>query len=174
MENVYSFFRLSSQIFRHSDDFLANFGENSWVIGVHIVLLASLLIIVLLLASLFYFCPPCCCGSAICCRRCDSPIVSTSVGLLHVVAGLTVFASIPAFDGVHTVFAALLLLSFLKLLAFLLLWVVKRVLSSLMLLVTGVTVVACFTAVACTRLWQAFLLMLVSVMFLIVSCSSLF
>jgi hypothetical protein len=34
---------------------------------------------------------------------------------------LAVFASIPAFDGVHTVLAVLLLLSFLLLLAFLLL-----------------------------------------------------
>jgi hypothetical protein len=33
----------------------------------------------------------------------------------HAVAGFTVFASIPAFDGVHTVLAALLLLSFLLL-----------------------------------------------------------
>jgi hypothetical protein len=40
---------------------------------------------------------------------------------LHAVAGLTVFASIPAFDGVHTVLAILLLLSLLLLLAFLLL-----------------------------------------------------
>jgi hypothetical protein len=34
---------------------------------------------------------------------------------LHAVAGFTVFASIPAFDGVHTVLAVLLLLSFLLL-----------------------------------------------------------
>jgi hypothetical protein len=41
---------------------------------------------------------------------------------LHAVAGLTVFASIPAFDCVHhTMFAVLLLLTFLLLLAFLLL-----------------------------------------------------
>jgi hypothetical protein len=40
---------------------------------------------------------------------------------LHAVAGFSVFASIPAFDGVHTVLVVLLLLSFLLLLAFLLL-----------------------------------------------------
>jgi hypothetical protein len=34
---------------------------------------------------------------------------------LHDVAGFTVFASIPAFGGVHTVLAVLLLLSFLLL-----------------------------------------------------------
>jgi hypothetical protein len=39
---------------------------------------------------------------------------------LHAVAGSTVFASIPAFDGVHTVLAVLLLLSFPLLIAFLL------------------------------------------------------
>jgi hypothetical protein len=40
---------------------------------------------------------------------------------LHAVAGFTGFARIPAFDGVHTVLAFLLLLLFLLLLAFLLL-----------------------------------------------------
>jgi hypothetical protein len=40
---------------------------------------------------------------------------------LHAVAGFTVFASIPAFDDVHTVLAAMLLLLFLLLLVFLLL-----------------------------------------------------
>jgi hypothetical protein len=40
---------------------------------------------------------------------------------LHAVAGFTVLASIPDFDGVHTVLAVQLLLSFLLLLAFLLL-----------------------------------------------------
>ncbi len=43
MGNFYSFLRLSSRIFHHSDDILANFRENSWVVGVHIVLLASIL-----------------------------------------------------------------------------------------------------------------------------------
>jgi hypothetical protein len=38
----------------------------------------------------------------------------------YAVAGFTVFASIPAFDGVHTVLAVLLLLYFMLLLAFLL------------------------------------------------------
>jgi hypothetical protein len=40
---------------------------------------------------------------------------------LHAVAGFTVFATNPAFGGVHTVLAVLLWLSFLLLLAFLLL-----------------------------------------------------
>jgi hypothetical protein len=40
--NAYSFIRLSSRIFCCSDKFLANFCENSRVVGVHIVLLASL------------------------------------------------------------------------------------------------------------------------------------
>jgi hypothetical protein len=140
-------FRLSDSyrnflgIFRRSDDFLANFRKKSWVVGVHIVLLSSLLMLVLLLASLYYF------------------------GIL-VVAGLpfTVFASIPAFDGVHTVLAVLLLL--LLLLVFLLLWAV----IILMLLVAGVTVVACVTAVLASRLWQAFMLLLASFKFLMVSC----
>ncbi len=43
MGNFYSFLRLSLRIFRHCDDFLANFRENSCVVGVHIVLLASIL-----------------------------------------------------------------------------------------------------------------------------------
>jgi hypothetical protein len=73
----------------------------------YILMLASLLMIVLLLASLNYFWQPCCCGSTFCCCRCDVPIVSATVGLLHAVAGLTVFARIPAFDGVHTVLATL-------------------------------------------------------------------
>jgi hypothetical protein len=60
------FLRLSSRIFRHSDDFLESFLENSRVVGVHIVLLASILccwrpyravgvpaVLVLLLASLY-------------------------------------------------------------------------------------------------------------------------
>jgi hypothetical protein len=38
--------------------------------------------------------------------------------ILHAVAGFTVFASIPAFHGVYTVLAVLLLLSFLLLPAF--------------------------------------------------------
>ncbi len=42
-------------------------------------------------------------------------------GLLHAVAGFTVFARIPAFISYHTVLVVLLLLSFLLLLAFLLL-----------------------------------------------------
>jgi hypothetical protein len=93
----------------------------SYIVGVHILLLASLVMLVLLLASLNYFWQPCCCGSPFCCCRCDVPIVSATVGLLHAVAGLTVFARIPAFDSVHTVLAVLLLLSLLLLLAFLLL-----------------------------------------------------
>ncbi len=40
---------------------------------------------------------------------------------LHAVAGFTLFARIPAFDGVHTVLAVLLLLSFLLFPAFLML-----------------------------------------------------
>jgi hypothetical protein len=40
---------------------------------------------------------------------------------LHAVGSFSVLASIPAFDGIHTVLAVLLLLSFLLLLAFLLL-----------------------------------------------------
>ncbi len=40
----------------------------------------------------------------------DVPIVLTPVGFLHAVAGFTLFARIPAFDGVHTVFAVLFLL----------------------------------------------------------------
>jgi hypothetical protein len=43
------------------------------------------------------------------------------LAFLHAVAGFTVFASIPAFDGVHPVLAVLLLLSFLLFLAILLL-----------------------------------------------------
>ncbi len=43
MGNFYSFLRLYSRIFRRSDDFLANFRENACVVGVHIVLLASIL-----------------------------------------------------------------------------------------------------------------------------------
>jgi hypothetical protein len=39
-----------------------------------------------------------------------------------------------------------------------------------MLRVAGVTVVACLTAVACIQLWQAFLLLLASSKFLMVSC----
>ncbi len=77
----YSCLRLFSRIFRRSDDFLANFCKNSWVVGVHIVLLASLLMLVLMLASLYYFWHPCWCGSPLCCWRCDVPIVSAAVGL---------------------------------------------------------------------------------------------
>jgi hypothetical protein len=43
------------------------------------------------------------------------------VASLHAVAGFTVFARIPAFDGVHTVFVVLLLLQFLLFPAFLML-----------------------------------------------------
>ncbi len=75
--------------FCHSDDFTANFRENSCVFGVGcwllavgvLVLLASLLMLVLLLASLFYFWHPCCFGSPFCCWRFDVPIVSAAVGL---------------------------------------------------------------------------------------------
>jgi hypothetical protein len=35
MGNFYSFLCLSSRIFRRSDDFIANFRENSQVVGVH-------------------------------------------------------------------------------------------------------------------------------------------
>jgi hypothetical protein len=54
MGNFYSFLRLSSRIFRRFDEVLANFRENSLVVGVHIVLLASLLMLVLLLLSFFF------------------------------------------------------------------------------------------------------------------------
>ncbi len=66
----------------------------------------------------------------------DVPIVSVAV------AGFTVFASI------HCV-AVLLLLSFL------LLWMVMILLSSLMLFVAAITVVACVTADALSRMWHS-------------------
>jgi hypothetical protein len=45
----YQFLYLFARIFRRSDDFLANFRENKRVVGVYIVLLASLLMQILLL-----------------------------------------------------------------------------------------------------------------------------
>ncbi len=53
MGNFYSFLRL----LRRSDNFLAKFRENPWVVGVYIVLLTSMLMLVLSLASLY------CCSS---------------------------------------------------------------------------------------------------------------
>ncbi len=101
-----------SWIFRRSDDFLANFRDNYWVVGDHIAMLASLLMLVLLLQVSLLLLMLWCSYCLSCC------------GLLHAVAGFTVFARIPAFYSVHTVWAVLLLLTFLLLLAFLLWWAV--------------------------------------------------
>jgi hypothetical protein len=118
MGNFFLFLRISPRVFRRS----ANFRENSWIVGVHIVLLASLLMLVLFLASLLLrvgiLTVP---GlpSAV-----DAVMFLLSLLLLatlHAVAGFNVFASIPAFDCVHPVLVVLLLLTFLLLLAVLLL-----------------------------------------------------
>jgi hypothetical protein len=50
MGNFLVFFYVTN--FCRSDDFLVNFHEKSGVVGIHIVLLASLLMLVLLLVSL--------------------------------------------------------------------------------------------------------------------------
>ncbi len=82
-------------VFLHgSDDFLANFRENSWVVVVHIVLLMSLL---MLLSSLYKFWHPCCCGSPSCCWRCDAPIVSAAVGFPPCCCLLLCFCKHPCF-----------------------------------------------------------------------------
>ena len=76
------------------------------------MLLASLLMLVLLLASLYFS------GVAGLPSDVDAVMFLLSLLLLaslHAVVDVTVFASIPAFDGVHTVLAVLLLLSFLLL-----------------------------------------------------------
>jgi hypothetical protein len=115
-------------VFTHFSPFWRLFGKfprKKWVVGIHVVQLASL--------------PYCCTGlpSAV-----GTVMLILSQLLwppsMHAVAGFTVFARIPAFDSVHTVLAVLLLLSFLLLLA--------------------------------SRLWKAFLLLLASFKFLMVSC----
>jgi hypothetical protein len=121
MGNLYTFLRLSSRIFRHSDDF-TNFREHLIVVGCpYCAVSVPVLMLVLLLASLYYFWHPFCGGlpSAV-----DTVMFLLSLMLLaslHAIACFSVFATIPAFDGVHTVLAVLLLLSFPLLLAFLLL-----------------------------------------------------
>ncbi len=97
MRNFHSFLHISSRIFRRSDDFKANFRENSCVVVAHIVLLASLLTRVLLLASLNFFWHPCC-GSPFCCWRCDDPIVSAAVGLPPCCCRLHCFCKHPCFS----------------------------------------------------------------------------
>jgi hypothetical protein len=70
---------------------------------------------------------------------------------VHAIVGLLahILQASPAFAGVHTVLAVLLLLSFLLLLVFLLLWTVTLLLSSLLFLVVGLSSAAFVTAVAC-------------------------
>ncbi len=151
---------------------LANFRENSWVVGDCAVSvpadastvagksklsLASLLLRVpLLLFSLWcsyclcYFCPP---------------------SMLLPAWRLHCFARIPAFDSVHTVLAVLLLVLFLLLLVFQLFWAVMKLLSSLMLLVAGaLPLLLVSLLLLASRLWQAFLLLLAFFKFLMVSC----
>jgi hypothetical protein len=140
--NFYSFLRLSSQIFRRSDDYMANFRENSGVVGVHMVLLASIVccwrtycavgVHIVLLAYLLMLVLLLAIASSISGILEIMGLPSAVEGVmfllsllllasLHAVDGFTVLASIPAFGGVHTVLMYLLLLSFLLLLAFLLL-----------------------------------------------------
>ncbi len=77
--------------------FLANFSENSWDVGVHIVLWASLLMLFLLLASLYYFWHPFCCRSPFCCWQCNVSIVSAAVGLPPCCCRLNCFCKHPCF-----------------------------------------------------------------------------
>ncbi len=162
MGNCYFFLRLSSRIFRHSGDFLANFRKNSWVVDVCIVLLAFLLMLVQLLSSLYYFWHPCCGGPPFCCWPCDGLIPLLLLASLHAVANFTVFASIPAF--------LVSILCWRSCVVFIPAVACMVLLSFLMLLVAGATVVLVSLLLLAFRLWQAFLLFLSSFKFLMVSC----
>jgi hypothetical protein len=127
----WEFLIFSTHFFMNFPPFWRPFGkfrEHSGDVGVHIVLMLSTLCCwqpcwCLYCCWLYDFLHPCCCRSPFCSWHCDIPIVSAAVGLPSCCCFI-VFASIPAFDGVHSVLAGLLLLSFLLLLAFLLLWAV--------------------------------------------------
>ncbi len=128
--------------------------DASTVVSWSILLLASLLLQVSHLLLLLW------CSYCLCCYWSPSPAV----------ASFTVFASISAFDCAHTGLAVLLLLTFLLLLAFLLLWSVIILLSSLMMLVLGLLLLLMSLLLFASRLWQTFLLLLVSFKLLRVSC----
>ncbi len=111
MVNFYSILRLSSRSFLRSDNFLANFCKNSWVVSVRIVLLVSILccwrpycavrIHIVLFAYIL-----CCWVSILCCWRpcCASTVVGYSLYYFwHAVAGGLAVIGLPAVEGVLAV-----------------------------------------------------------------------
>ncbi len=110
-----SFLRFSSQIFHRSEDFLANFCENSWVLGVYIVSIFLQLLAFLLLWAVINCCHPCChCYWHYCCRLCHCCCLHPVCGM-HSCCYWRILV-----PGGFLLLVSLLLLGFLVVLAFLL------------------------------------------------------
>ncbi len=129
MWNFYSLYIVLHEFVTVLMTFSADFRENSWDVGVHIVLWVSLLMLVLLLASLYYFWHLFCCRSPFCCWHCDVSIVSAAVGLPPYFCRLNCFCKHPCFLRHPYCVGGPVVATFLLLLAFLLLWAFMKLLN---------------------------------------------